>query len=248
VGVAFARALSYAAQKSLIEVNHIQAHLYASFLTSENSRENPIPQLPAIGLVVSGGHTSLYHLKNINHIRLIGQTRDDAAGEAYDKVARLMNLGYPGGPVIDRMAGNHTKPVRLRFKSANLPDSHDFSFSGIKTAVLYHLQRQTSVSGEDKSEIAAAFQNSVVENLVQKALEACQQKRCRTLLVGGGVAANSALRRRLGEEGKQQNIQIHIPPLALCLDNAAMIAGLGWPLWKNKKNILKNAAFDYNKN
>ena len=248
VGVAFARALSYAIHKPLVEVNHIEAHLYANFLVSDTPKDHPVPRLPAVGLVVSGGHTSLYYIKNFNHIRLIGQKRDDAAGEAYDKVARLMDLGYPGGPVIDRIAQNYTKPVRLRFKCADLPDSHDFSFSGIKTAVLYHLQRRSSVSQEDKAEIAVAFQESVVENLVQKALKACQRKHCRTLLVGGGVAANSALRRRLAEKGKQHQVQIHIPPLALCLDNAAMIAGLGWPVWKNQKNILKNAAFDYNKN
>lgn len=219
VGISFARALAFALAKPLIEVDHIQAHLYANFLQPRQ------PKLPAVGLVVSGGHSSLFYLKTFNRFELLGQTRDDAAGEAFDKVARILNLGYPGGPVIDRLA-QKGKNAEIRFRCAELSDSSDFSFSGIKTAVLYHARNTKSPLAVEK--IAYAFQKSVVATLVSKSIDACRKKKAKTLLVGGGVAANSALRKEFAEAARNQDIQVFYPPLALCLDNAAMIAGLAY--------------------
>lgn len=222
VGISFARALSVAIAKPLIEVNHIKAHVYANFLRDDQ------PQLPAAGMVVSGGHTDLFSVRSIKQFKRIGQTRDDAAGEAFDKVARLLGLGYPGGPVIDRLSKTVPEPS-FAFKCAPLEGTLDFSFSGIKTAVLYHRQKY---KGNDYpvAEAASAFQKSVVTTLVDKALAACRKLRVSTLLVGGGVAANSALRERLTQAAQEQGIKVYFPPMALCIDNAAMIAGLGYHL------------------
>lgn len=228
VGISFAKALSLATQKPLIPVNHIKAHVYASFLKDKASVEQfKAPQLPCIGLVVSGGHSNLYHIKTFKDFTLLGQTRDDAIGEAYDKVARLLKLGYPGGPVIDRLAKNG-KPSNIQFTCAQLPGSLDFSFSGIKTAVLYYqLKNKRGIDYSDE-DICFAFQQSVIETIVKKSLAACTQKNCKTLIVGGGVAANSYLRKQLSAEAKNHHIEVYFPPMKLCTDNAAMIAGLGY--------------------
>lgn len=238
VGISFARALSFATHKPLVGVNHIQAHLYANFLTYSKKIKKEtgsffiLPRLPAIGLVVSGGHTSLFYLKDFRHYRLLGQTRDDAVGEAFDKVARILNLGYPGGPIIDRLAKDgHNKEIF--FSCAQIPNSADFSFSGIKTAVLYFVRDKWDKKHLAVNKIAYAFQESVVSVLVNKCLEVCRKKHVSTLLVGGGVAANSALRDRLFPEAVRNNITVHIPALSLCRDNAAMIAGLGYRLITN---------------
>lgn len=224
VGKSFARAYAARLAKPLYEIDHIQAHLYANFLRESGDR-TPAPKLPGIGLVVSGGHTSLYHVRDPRHFRLIGRTRDDAAGEAFDKVARVLELGYPGGPAIEKKAGEAKKSA-IKFTCARMPDTLDFSFSGIKTAVLYH-KREHAAGGEyPVAEVAHAFQDSVTENLADKALDACQKYRCRTLLVGGGVAANKSLRHKLIDRGRIGGINVHFPPMPLCLDNAAMIAGL----------------------
>ena len=225
VGVSFARALAYAANKPLIEVDHIQAHWYACFLRLAND-QTPLPDLPAVGLVVSGGHTSLFDIKNFKRVKLLGATRDDAAGEAFDKVARLLNLGYPGGPVIDRLAKEGINN-QISFPRAQMQSHYDFSFSGLKTAVLYYTRKHKNFS---VAQVAYAFQESVVDTLTAKAVDACKRKKVQTLLVGGGVAANSALRDRLTQAGKIQDIQVHFPPMSFCLDNAAMIAGLGYHL------------------
>lgn len=228
VGISYARALSFAAQKPLFEMDHVKAHLYANFLRfagSPSSRRAPLPELPAVGLIVSGGHTNLYYLKNPGSFQLLGQTRDDAAGEAFDKVARILDLGYPGGPVIDRLA-RRGKNEHLRFACADFPGSYDFSFSGIKTAVLYYKQKHGKTKDFNPAAVAYSFQDSVVSVLVKKSIAACLQKKVKTLLVGGGVAANSALRKKLQGAGQQHHIDVFFPPLALCLDNAAMIAGL----------------------
>ncbi len=221
VGVSFARALSAALEKPLVEVDHIQAHVYASFLGEDQ------PRLPAVGLVVSGGHTDIYSVRDIGRLNRIGKTRDDAAGEAFDKVARVLGLGYPGGPVIDRLAKSAPRPS-VSFKYAALEGTLDFSFSGIKTAVLYHRQKHGSNDHYPVAEVARAFQESVVEILVIKSLAACRKLKVRTLLVGGGVAANSALRRHLAAEARKQGVKVHFPKMALCMDNAAMVAGLGF--------------------
>ncbi len=232
VGTAFARALGYAQRIRVINVNHIHAHLYANFLKKRTAKRQSInkqkrsPRLPAIGLVASGGHSSLFYLKDFRHQVLIGQTRDDAAGEAFDKVARILGLDYPGGPAIDRLA-KKGGTSRIQFRCARFPGSLDFSFSGIKTAVAYFVQKNRN-NKLSLADICFAFQNCVVESLVANSLQACQKKNVKILLVGGGVAANSLLRQRLTEECRLRKIHVFIPDLELCMDNAAMIAGLGF--------------------
>jgi len=157
----------------------------------------------------------------------MGSTRDDAAGEAFDKVARILDLGYPGGPVIDRLASEGVNQ-RIKFPRSPLPGSYDFSFSGLKTAVLYYTQKHKNDPDYSVSQVAYAFQESVVAALVDKSLKACQKMKVKTLLVGGGVAANSALRQSLQTQAKAQRIDVFFPPMGLCVDNAAMIAGLGF--------------------
>ena len=231
VGISFANSLSYALKKPLIPVNHIQAHLYANYLTLDKAGTGGDPfkelPLPAVGLVVSGGHSSLFMIKDFRSFRVFGETLDDAAGEAYDKVARILELGYPGGPVIDSLAQT-VKKNDLKFTCASLVGTNDFSFSGIKTAVLYHTRKHAGDKDYSVEHVAHAFQESVVNVLVEKSLEACRKKKATTLLIGGGVAANSALRSRLEEKARDLGIRVHFPPVALCMDNAAMVAGLAY--------------------
>ncbi len=229
VGISFARALSYSINKPLIDVDHIKAHIYANFLRMTRDSADPLPKLPAVGLVVSGGHSSLYHVRDYDDFELIGRTRDDAVGEAFDKVARILDLGYPGGPVIDRLAKEGVNK-EIRFPRASMPGTYDFSFSGVKTAVYYYVNKQGSQKDFSAAKVAYAFQESVVDVIVDKCLTACRDMKAKTLLVGGGVAANSALRGRMAEEAARAGIDVRFPPMALCLDNAAMIAGLGYRL------------------
>jgi len=228
VGLSFARGLSRATHKPLIEIDHIRAHLYANYVQLPQAIPAcPLKRLPAVGLVVSGGHSSLFFVKDFNNYKLLGVTRDDAAGEAFDKVARILGLGYPGGPVIDRLAGqgiNH----EIKFPQAPLSGTYDFSFSGTKTAVLYYTQKNKNKADYSVAQVAYAFQKSVVDVLVTKSLHACRRLGVNTLLVGGGVAANSALRASLQAEAKLQGVDVFFPPMSLCLDNAAMIAGLAF--------------------
>jgi len=235
VGLSYARALSFAAGKPLVEVDHIQAHLYANFLKTPQG-DRPAPELPAVGLVVSGGHSSLFYLPDLRRFRLIGQTRDDAAGEAFDKVARILELGYPGGPAIDRLA-KQGAGTAIRFKCAPLPDTYDFSFSGIKTAVLYYKQKHGRDTDFSTAQVAHAFQKSVVAVLAEKSIAACLKKKVRTLLVGGGVAANSALREQLSRECRTHDLDLFFPPIEYCLDNAAMIAGFGYQIHRSKISL-----------
>lgn len=224
VGISFAKALSFALKKPLLGIDHLQAHVYSSFLSSS-------VVLPCIGLVVSGGHTSLYRVDKNFNFRLLSATIDDAAGEAFDKVAKILNLGYPGGPVIEKLAkkGN---PEKFKFSCAGSSDL-GFSFSGIKTAVLYKTKGEGArAKGED---IAASFQKAVVETLVEKSLLACERQKIATLVVGGGVAANSYLRSRLKDEARIRKVKVFFPDFTLSLDNAAMIAGLGYQLYKRGK-------------
>lgn len=228
VGLMFARALSRATGKALIEVDHIKAHIYSSYMQLPgHPKACPLDRLPAIGLVVSGGHSSLFYVKDFKHFKLLGATRDDAAGEAFDKVARILDLGYPGGPVIDRLAAGGINE-EINFPQAPLEGTYDFSFSGTKTAVLYYTQKNKSKPDYSPAKVAYAFQESVVAVLVRKSLQACRKLKVKTLLVGGGVAANSALRRHFSEQAKKQGVDVFFPPMPLCLDNAAMIAGLGF--------------------
>ena len=228
VGISFAQALSAALSKPLIKVDHIKAHLYANFLSPPP--HSLLPALPAIGLVISGGHTSLYHLKDFRDFKLIGKTLDDAAGEAFDKTGRILGLDYPGGPAIDRLAkrGGNSE---IRFTCAALPDTLDFSFSGIKTALFYHHRDHHREPNYSKAKVAFAFQDSLTSVLVKKCIKACEQFNTKTLLIGGGVAANSYLRLMLTAQCAKKALRLFFPPLNLCLDNAAMIAGLGFKLY-----------------
>jgi N6-L-threonylcarbamoyladenine synthase len=242
VGLSYARALALAASLPLIKVNHIKAHLYANFLSAKivfpaaDTLENfpKGPRLPAVGLVISGGHTSLYQIKDFDRFRLLGQTRDDAVGEAFDKVARILGLGYPGGPAIDQLSQQGREPP-ARFSCATLPGTYDFSFSGIKTAVLYYHQRHQHNRDYHICDTARGFQDAVVMAIVDKAIHACRRQHIKTLLVGGGVAANSALRKALSREASCHGIQCHFPPLPFCLDNAAMIAGFGYQIYRKRQ-------------
>ncbi|MBU1088242.1 MAG: tRNA (adenosine(37)-N6)-threonylcarbamoyltransferase complex transferase subunit TsaD [Candidatus Omnitrophica bacterium] len=228
VGLSFAKAISLAINKPFLGVNHIHAHMFAPFIQEKKF------QFPFIGLTVSGGHTSLALVKDFDNIKIIGNTRDDAAGEAYDKVAKLLELPYPGGPQIDKLASSISlSPFQL--KCAKLENSFDFSFSGIKTDVLYTWNKLKIKNKKAKTQIAHAFQKQVVEILVTKSIAACKKHNINCLSVGGGVACNSFLRKQLQAAGKQANIQVLFPNIHLCLDNAAMIGVLGYHLFKKGK-------------
>jgi N6-L-threonylcarbamoyladenine synthase len=219
VGVATAKALAFATDKPLIGVNHLEGHIFANFLA--HSELEP----PFVALVVSGGHTSLVHLTGYNSMELLGQTRDDAAGEAFDKIARVMGLPYPGGPEIERLA-RQGNPDAIQFPRALLgQEGYEFSFSGLKSAVLNYLN-SAGQRGEtiNQADVAASFQAAVTETLVAKTISAVQHYGVNKLVLAGGVAANNALRGRLQQQCERARVQLFFPPLILCTDNAAMIA------------------------
>ncbi|MDT0701269.1 tRNA (adenosine(37)-N6)-threonylcarbamoyltransferase complex transferase subunit TsaD [Staphylococcus chromogenes] len=225
VGVNAAKALAFAHQKPLIPVHHIAGHVYA------NQLEEGL-QFPLIALIVSGGHTELVYMKNHLDFEIIGETRDDAVGEAYDKVARTINLPYPGGPHVDRLA--HEGEDTYDFPRVWLePGSYDFSFSGLKSAVINKLHNLKQ-KGETPipENVAASFQNSVVEVLVGKAIRACEAYSVQQLIVAGGVASNQGLREALHQATSEKGIQLTIPPRALCTDNAAMIGAAAYYIYQ----------------
>jgi N6-L-threonylcarbamoyladenine synthase len=221
VGCSFAKAACYAGKIPLVAVNHLEGHILASFL------ESPAPEFPFLCLVVSGGHTSLYIAEDYGRFKELGRTRDDAAGEAYDKVSKLLGLGYPGGPLIDSLA-QKGDPRAIVFPRAYLPETFDFSFSGMKTAVLNFMKANPSPSSELVSDIAASFQAAMVDVLVRKTEWAVRKKWIRRVALSGGVAANSALRNRMKEMGEEKEVEVFIPSAGLCTDNAAMIAAAGY--------------------
>jgi len=225
VGLSFAKALSFATGIPFIGVNHIEGHLSAIFLEEEP------PRFPYVGLVVSGGHTSLYRMDGFEKYTRLGQTRDDAAGEAFDKVAKFLGLGYPGGPIIDRLSGTGN-PKAVRFPRPSLgKNSFDFSFSGLKTAVVnyarLHPAPPEGYPEESLCDIVSSFQEAVVEVLVKKTLQAVHHQKLRRVVLSGGVAANSHLRQRMLEEASQQGVKVYLPSPVFCTDNAAMIGVLG---------------------
>ncbi len=222
VGLSHAKALAYTLKKPLVGVNHIEGHVSANYIAHKDLKP------PFITLIVSGGHTHLVEVKGYGEYEILGRTRDDASGEAFDKIARAMELGYPGGPIVDRLAKQGNKNA-IDFPRAYLDDGYDFSFSGLKSAVLNYLNAKKMKKEEVVVEdVCASFQEAVVEVLSQKAIKAAKEKGYNTITLAGGVACNSALREKISSLGKENNIDIKYPPIDLCTDNAAMIGCAGY--------------------
>jgi N6-L-threonylcarbamoyladenine synthase len=218
VGVSAAKAIALAARVPYVGVNHHEAHIYAAFL-DDASLEPPL-----LTLIVSGGHTLLVAMDGHGAYRVLGQTVDDAAGEAFDKVARFLGLGYPGGPAIDRIAPTGD-PDAIAFPRPMLDDGDDFSFAGLKTAVVQYVRKHPDVAIAD---VAASFQEAVVDVLVSKLVRVAEDSGITTVVIGGGVAANSALRARLVDEGERSGLRVVVPSIGLCTDNAAMVGAVAW--------------------
>ena len=222
VGYSFAKALAYGLAIPWVGVNHLEGHILSVFL------ENDPPDFPFCALLASGGHTAIYYVTAFTEIERMGQTRDDAAGEAYDKVAKVLGLGYPGGKVIDDLA-HQGDPTRIPFKRPFLDrNGFDFSFSGIKSAVHRLVQNDPEGMTNQVADLAAGFQEAVIDVLTYKLMQAARSRNCGHVVVVGGVAANRRLRERVSQAGAEQGIAVHIPGLALCGDNAAMIAAAGY--------------------
>jgi len=223
VGTSFAKSLALSLNIPLIEVNHMQAHVLAHFI------EEPRPQFPFLCLTVSGGHTQLVWVEGPLTMQIIGETQDDAVGEAFDKTAKLLGLPYPGGPLIDKLA-KEGNPNKYPFPMGEMPGL-DFSFSGIKTAILYFLQKEVKLNpnfiDENKADICASVQKTLIEILLRKVKKAMREKNCSSIAIAGGVSANSGLRKRLQELGEENQWEVFIPAFSYCTDNAGMIAMAG---------------------
>lgn len=228
IGITAAKTLSWILNVPLIAVNHLHAHIYACKIEDENI------EYPAISLVVSGGHTTLFLTRSETEHTPVGSTIDDAAGEAFDKVGKILGLGYPAGPEIDKISQNGNKKAISFPRSYLGKDSLDFSFSGIKTAVLYHCMGQDKKNDKAKlndrelADLTASFQEAIVDVLVNKTIYALEKFEAKSIIMGGGVASNSRLRQRFGEAAKIKNIPLYCPSKILCMDNAAMVAGLAY--------------------
>ena len=221
VGFSFAKAFAWARNLPLAGVNHLEAHIHSLRLC------RPAPEFPFIALVVSGGHTNIYHVLSDNRFELMGQTRDDAAGEAFDKVAKTLGLGYPGGPVIEAMAKN-SDPGHITFPRSLLEKgSFDFSFSGLKSAVARYVHDHPLQKDQDRARVAAAFQAAVIDVVCEKLLAAARFRHCRQIGISGGVSANQTLVTALTRRAARHQIRVIAPPLSLCGDNAAMVAARG---------------------
>jgi len=223
VGTSFAKSLALSLDIPLIEVNHMQAHVLAHFI------EEPRPKFPFLCLTVSGGHTQLVWVEGPLNMQIIGETQDDAVGEAFDKTAKLIGLPYPGGPLIDKLA-KEGNPDKYPFPMGEMPGL-DFSFSGIKTSILYFLQKEVKLNPnfieENKADICASVQKTLIEILLRKVKKAMREKNCSSIAIAGGVSANSGLRKRLQELGEENHWDVYIPAFSYCTDNAGMIAMAG---------------------
>jgi len=230
VGVGAAKAFCYFKNIPLIAVNHLKAHIYANILA------NPAITGKSVSLIVSGGHSSIYIADEKFNIKEIGHTVDDAVGEAFDKVARYLNFGYPGGPIIDEISKSGN-PEFINFTRPMMQSGdYNFSFSGIKTALIYLIKKNPEILKNDNIEnIAASFQAAAIDVLVEKSIKAAKEFKIDKILISGGVAANSKLRKEFEKAGKENKISIYIPPVFLCMDNAAMVAALGYQYYKQNK-------------
>lgn len=223
VGMQYAKSLAYALGKPLVGVNHIEGHICANFIEHKDLKP------PFVCLVVSGGHSFIVYMKDYGAFEVIGETRDDAAGEAYDKVARAIGLGYPGGPKIDKLS-KEGNPEAIKFPRANFHDETlDFSFSGLKSAVLNYLNKMEMTGQEiNKKDVAASFQKALIDVLVDNAIKTCKIKNVDKIAIAGGVASNSSLREVLTKEGEKNGIKVLFPSPILCTDNAAMIGSAAY--------------------
>ncbi|NPA51776.1 MAG: tRNA (adenosine(37)-N6)-threonylcarbamoyltransferase complex transferase subunit TsaD [Aquificae bacterium] len=226
IGSSTAKTLSAVLNKPFVPVHHIEAHIFANFIHKKE-------EYPFIALVVSGGHTELYLIEEFGKYKLLGKTIDDAVGEAYDKVARILDLGFPGGPIIDKLSKQGKKLIHLPKPLSRKKQEHrfNFSFSGLKTAVLRQIEKNSNLKIED---VAHSFQETTVEILVEKTIDAVKEFKVKKVVVAGGVSANSRLREKLKEEAQKYNLQVEFPPMSLCTDNGAMVAFVGY------KRLLRN--------
>ena len=236
VGTSFAKGLAVALDKPLIEVNHLQGHILSHFI-QQNGKEKPVPKFPFLALLVSGGHSQIVKVDDYLKFEVLGHTIDDAVGEAFDKCAKIMGLGYPGGPVIDTLA-KEGNPERFRFAKPHIPDLN-YSFSGIKTSLLYFLRDRTKEDpdfiNKNRNDICASFQKALIDILMDKFIKAVKMTGIRQIAIGGGVSANSGLRGRIISEGEKRGWTTFVPELKFTTDNAAMIAITG--LFKYRAGI-----------
>lgn len=231
LGMTTAKALAYAHNLPLLPVNHIEGHVYSSWLSNKIEEEH----FPALVLVVSGGHTEIILMKGHGDYQLIGQTLDDAVGEAYDKVAKLMDLGYPGGPIVSKLAEQGDRDAYQLPRPMIDNKDYNFSLSGLKTAVLYSLEKQKTISQKDVANMCASFQGAVIDVLVKKTTKAAKEFKVKSIMIAGGVSANTALKKALSVEAEKLNLLFFYPELKFTGDNAAMIAAAAYYKIKNKQ-------------
>jgi N6-L-threonylcarbamoyladenine synthase len=229
VGASFAKSLALALGIPLIEVNHMQAHILAHFIQEKDGSGNP-PEFPFLCLTVSGGHTQIVLVEDFFKMTILGETTDDAAGEAFDKIAKILDFPYPGGPFVDKYSKDGN-PERFKFTHPSIP-GYDYSFSGLKTAFLYFIRdavkQDSDFIEKNKSDICASIQKTIVDILLHKLIKASRERNIKNIALAGGVSANSALRKAMEEVGKKEGWKTHIPKFEYCTDNAAMIAITGY--------------------